>query len=319
MDTILQNAVQSIQIGVEDFESSDPRRVLSATRNITAGVLLLFKEKLRLLSPAGSDEALIKQKLVPEFAVDGSVIFKGQGKKTVDVQQIKERFKSLDIVVDMTTVDKINDIRNNIEHYLTNESPSAIKELVAGSFLIIRDFLTKELGHEPVDLLGVKTWNVLLETAEVYEKERKECKEAIEAIDWGSPTMHGMASELSCPNCESALVKPIDPDVASLQEMEFKCTVCGEISELVDMLEKALADYFAWEIYTSVKDGGDSPLATCWECGRETYIIEDGECAACGATPEHDHCAVCHAHLGPDEQDYNGLCGYHFHQAMKDD
>ncbi|MGT2476663.1 hypothetical protein [Paraburkholderia terrae] len=311
--------MQSIQIGVEDFQSPDPRRVLSATRNITAGVLLLFKEKLRLLSPPGSDEALIKQKLVPQFAPDGSVVFKGSGKKTVDVQQIKERFKSLNIVIDEVTLDKINDIRNNIEHYLTNESPNAIKELVARSFLIIRNFLAKELDLEPVDLLGVKTWNLLLETAEVYEKERQACEDAIEAIEWGSPAMHGMASELSCPNCESTLVKPVESDVASVQELEFKCTVCGEVSELADMLEKALADHFAYEIYTSVKDGGGSPLATCWECGRETYIVEDGECAACGATPAHDHCAVCHAHLGPDEQDYNGLCGYHYHQAMKDD
>lgn len=319
MNTILQNAVQSIQIGVEDFQSPDPRRVLSATRNITAGVLLLFKEKLRLLSPPGSDEALIKQKLVPQLTPDGAVVFKGSGKKTVDVQQIKERFKSLNVVVDVVTLDKINDIRNNIEHYLTNESPNAIKELVARSFLIIRDFLARELGLEPVDLLGVKTWNVLLETAEVYEKERQACKAAIEAIDWGSPTMHGMASELSCPNCESTLVKPVESDVASVQDLEFKCAVCGEVAELVDMLEKALAEYLAFDIYTSVKDGGDSPLASCWECGRETYIVEDSECVACGATPAHDHCAVCHAHLGPDEQDYNGLCGYHYDQSMKDD
>lgn len=319
MKTILQNAIESIQIGVEDFESSDPRRVLSTTRNITAGVLLLFKEKLRILSPADSDEVLIKQKLAPQLTEIGTVVFKGEGKKTVDVQQIKERFDSLGIVVDMVTFDKITKIRNNIEHYQTNESPSAIKELVAGSFLIIRDFLTKELDYEPVDLLGVKTWNVLLATAEVYEKERKDCKEAIENIDWGSPSMHGMATELSCPNCESALVKPIDPDVEPVQGMEFKCMVCGEVSALEDMLEKALADYFAYDIYMSVKDGGDSPLATCWECGRETYIIEDGECVACGATPAHDECAICHTHLGPEDQEFNGLCGYHFHQAMKDD
>jgi hypothetical protein len=47
MDTILENAVQSIQIGVEDYESDDPRRMLSAIRNVTAGILLLFKEKIK--------------------------------------------------------------------------------------------------------------------------------------------------------------------------------------------------------------------------------------------------------------------------------
>ncbi|MBU67013.1 MAG: hypothetical protein CL858_26775 [Cupriavidus sp.] len=319
MDTILKNAVQSIQIGVEDFQSTDPRRVLSATRNIMAGVLLLFKEKLRLLSPRGSDEVLIKQKLLPQHGPNGSVVFHGEGKKTVDVQQIKERFESLGIVVDMATFDKISKIRNNIEHYLVTESPNAIKELVADSFLIIRDFVTKELGLEPVDLLGVTTWNALLETSAVMEKERAECKAAMEEIDWGSDLMHEVSADLTCLSCESSLLKPVDPEVDTVLELDFKCTVCGEEFELVDMLEKAVAEHFAYEIYTSFTDGGESPVATCWECGRETFVRAEKECLACTTTPEYDTCAVCSAGLGPDEQEFNGLCGYHYHQAMKDD
>jgi hypothetical protein len=61
MHTILENAVQSLQIGIEDYQSTDQRRTLSAVRNITAGVLLLFKEKLRQLSPPNSNDVLIKQ------------------------------------------------------------------------------------------------------------------------------------------------------------------------------------------------------------------------------------------------------------------
>lgn len=63
MDTILANAVASVQIGVEDYLSDDPRRVLSAVRNLSAGILLLFKERLRELSPTNSDEVLIKQQI----------------------------------------------------------------------------------------------------------------------------------------------------------------------------------------------------------------------------------------------------------------
>ena len=76
MDTLIDNAVQSIQIGVEDFTSDDPRRVLSAVRNVSAGVLLLFKEKLRELSEEGTDEVLLKQKIKP-VPVDGKIIFVG--------------------------------------------------------------------------------------------------------------------------------------------------------------------------------------------------------------------------------------------------
>ena len=44
--SILQNAIDSIIIGVEDYDNSDKKRLLSATRNIYAGVLLLLKSKL---------------------------------------------------------------------------------------------------------------------------------------------------------------------------------------------------------------------------------------------------------------------------------
>ncbi|WP_433704452.1 hypothetical protein [Paraburkholderia sacchari] len=318
MDSILKNAVQSIQIGIEDFQSTDQRRVLSATRNIMAGVLLLFKEKLRLLSPKDSDESLIKQNLIPQYGPDGSVVFKGEGKKTVDVQQIKERFKSLGIVVDWNTFDKISKIRNNIEHYLVTESANAIKELVADSFLIIRDFVTKELDKQPVDLLGIATWNTLLEASAVMEKQRAECKTALAEIEWGSETMEGVGSNLTCLSCESSLLKPIDPDVPQ-DELEFKCTVCGEEFELVDLLEKALSEHFAYEIYDAAKEGGEPPIGTCWECGKETYVFAEEACIACGATPEHEECAVCGAGLGPDEQDLGGLCGYHYNQARNDD
>jgi len=318
MDSILKNAVQSIQIGVEDFQSPDPRRALSATRNIMAGVLLLFKEKLRVMSPKDSDEALIKQNLIPKYGPNGAVVFKGEGKKTVDVQQIKDRFKSLDIVVDWSTFDKISKIRNNIEHYLVTESANAIKELVADSFLIIRDFVTKELGQQPVDLLGVTTWNALLETSAVLETQRAECKAAIDEIEWDSELMEGVASELTCLSCESSLLKPVDPDVPQ-NALEFKCTVCGDQFELADLLGKALGDYFAYDIYIAATDGGDSPVGTCWECGRDTYVLEEKLCIACDATPEHDECAVCGAGIGPDEQEFNGLCGYHCSQLMKDD
>ncbi|WP_201529004.1 hypothetical protein [Psychrobacter frigidicola] len=63
--SIIQNAIDSIQIGVEDFESDDDRRSVSAVRNIAAGILLLYKEKLCQLSPSDNKELLIKQNIRP--------------------------------------------------------------------------------------------------------------------------------------------------------------------------------------------------------------------------------------------------------------
>jgi hypothetical protein len=48
--SILQNAIDSIQVGVEDYNLEDDRRNASAIRNIFAGILLLYKERLCELS-----------------------------------------------------------------------------------------------------------------------------------------------------------------------------------------------------------------------------------------------------------------------------
>ncbi|QXE89175.1 hypothetical protein KP001_11925 [Geomonas subterranea] len=319
MDTILTNAVQSIQIGIEDFQSSDSRRVLSAIRNVTAGILLLFKEKLRQLSPAGSDEVLIKQRVQPEFDANGIVVFRGEGKKTVDVQQIKDRFASLNIQTEWSRFEKVVAIRNAIEHYCTTESADRMRELLADSFIIIQNFVTKQLGYELVDLLGEETWSVLLEVAEVYQRQLEECRELMKGISWDSDGMTAMAEYLRCPECHSALVKPTGTSVSSIFEMEFSCSSCGHITTVEDMAEEALDECFGSEIFHTLKDGGDSPIQTCPECDRETFIVEEDLCAACGAGLAFVECGVCGESLGPYDQEFDGLCSYHYSQMMKDD
>lgn len=125
--SILKNAVDSIALGLEDYEASesDERRVVSCARNIYAGILLLFKYKLSSLSDPNTDEALIKEKVQPKV-VDNKILWVGKGKKTVDYQSIKDRFDSLDIKVDWDRINKINDYRNNVEHYFSNLEHKAI-------------------------------------------------------------------------------------------------------------------------------------------------------------------------------------------------
>ena len=116
MDSILNNAVQSIQIGIEDSQSHDPRRILSAVRNVQAGILLLCKEHLRALSPSGSDEVLIKSKTKPVI-IGGNIVMVGHGRHTVDQKQIQDRFEALSIQVDWRPLEQLTRFRNDIEHY----------------------------------------------------------------------------------------------------------------------------------------------------------------------------------------------------------
>ncbi|HDV7284581.1 TPA: hypothetical protein RJ191_001476, partial [Mannheimia haemolytica] len=75
---ILKNAINSIQLGLEDYELSkiDTRRIVSAARNFHAGILLLMKYKLSLLSPDDSEDVLIKKKFKPKME-NGELIWIG--------------------------------------------------------------------------------------------------------------------------------------------------------------------------------------------------------------------------------------------------
>jgi len=225
MKTILENAVQSIQIGIEDYKSAskDNRRVLSAVRNITAGVLLLFKEKLRQISPENSHEVLLFQYIRPRRDPKGNLLFQGAGRKTLNVQQICERLKNLGITFEDKPLRAIVEIRNDIEHYCTPETPSRLRELLAGSFIILRDFITTQLDENPIDLLGQETWEVFLEVADVYNQELKDCRIECDKINWEEAALHTIAGFLRCSSCQSELIKPNNPEEKDTTMLEFYC------------------------------------------------------------------------------------------------
>ena len=51
---ILQNATQAMECGIEDYSNGSDARLKSAIRNVHAGILLMFKEKLKLQTTACS-------------------------------------------------------------------------------------------------------------------------------------------------------------------------------------------------------------------------------------------------------------------------
>jgi hypothetical protein len=97
---LLGHAIESIRLGVEDFQVGTHPRLMAAVRNIHAGILLLYKEVLRRLSPEDSNEVLVKARIVPSLNEFGEVVFIGKGSKTADTRQIRERFDALDISTD---------------------------------------------------------------------------------------------------------------------------------------------------------------------------------------------------------------------------
>ena len=97
MKSLLENAIVSIQLGLEDYASKDSRRVISAVRNLYAGVLLLCKETLRRLSPPDSNDVLVRKRKVAVKAHDGTVRFVGKGRQTIDRAEIEQDLQAVEV------------------------------------------------------------------------------------------------------------------------------------------------------------------------------------------------------------------------------
>lgn len=315
---LLHNAVQAIQLGIEDYCSGTHARLLSAVRNIHAGVLLLYKEALRRLSPAGSNEVLIKAKIVPTLDSNGNISFVGKGKKTADVQQIRERFAELGIATDWTRFDRISAARNDVEHHYPQLSQKALDGVIADCFVLVRNFIANELEEKPQELLDDDTWQTMLTVSEVHEVEQAECRRLLENLDWESEALSKGVLALKCSNCGSDLLRPDSLSSKFSYDTELQCRCCGATEDAESFVPRAIEEALSWAVYLSATDGDETPYVSCPECAQESYVIEERRCALCGHEAEHD-CTICGNSIPPEELGSSPLCGWCAHMAAKDD
>jgi len=155
---IYRNALNAIQIAVEDFNDGSPPRIASAVRNLTSGILLLCKEKLRRLSP--DDEILIWKNIKPVLDDDGSVCFEKSGRATVDVRDILERFNNCGIECDSKLLLRVADVRNAVEHHYV-EDHAQIRGAFVDGLRFLLQFMPDHLVINPRDALGADVWETL--------------------------------------------------------------------------------------------------------------------------------------------------------------
>ena len=315
IDPLLVNARIAIQLGVEDYQALDARRALSAVRNIAAGVLLVFKEKLRAMSPDGTDEVLLKERVNPVLTVNGTLKFVGVGSKTVDVQSIKERFRALHVKADWKRVDALLKARNELEHYHSNAQEHQLRQLIADAFFVLRSFLTEELQLEPVEFLGEPTLRVLLNEATVYGEQLKSCRDKLKAMNWPLPELLNVIESIRCASCGSELVKPeLEVERASDRDAnnaKYRCTACGNLEDYEDTVEDATAEAFGAAMHIALAEGGDPPLEQCLECGRFTFHVPSNICLVCLDEPSIKECLVCGETLSREDASLGSLCSDH--------
>jgi hypothetical protein len=315
---MMKNAVESIQIGVEDFLEQDPRRVLSAIRNLYAGMLLLFKCKLQELSPEGSKEALLKTDVVPVIDLaTGQATWVGKGKKTVDVADIIERLKSLGVDgVEWERLYALQRIRNDIEHYHSQLPAERMKEAVANALHLIVQFCEPHLGEEPADILGPSCWGLMLEVATIYDQELESCRQNLSSVSWPYEEVADAVCAMRCPNCESELIKTVDP-TAEWEAIQFMCSHCRQVSSYSEVVGPAVSEHFAGWNHMRVKDSGEPVTTDCPECDQDAFLVGRGQCAACFYELKPAECWRCGEWVSLDEQHLQGLCGPCSHRHEK--
>jgi len=284
-DSLIANAILSIDMGIEDYNSDQYARSLSAIRNIYAGILLLCKEVLVRHSPENSGDVLIRSKILPTKKDNGTIQFIGKGRKTVDRAQIQERFESLGLSLDWKRLDRISQIRNEIEHFYSKKPEPLLREALSDTFALVHRLVVDHLDEMPNALFGQNTWQALLEVNEVYKEEHTRCIKSFDPVSFNLPILEQAIEQLSCPSCGSSLIMQLDESNSDEYSIELLCSSCGATHEREDMFEEALINQMEYENYLSFKDTGDWALEHCLGCGRQGYIVEENECALCGYFP----------------------------------
>lgn len=310
MDKLLQNAIHSIEIGIEDYELStqDERRIISCVRNVFAGILLLFKYKLVKLSPDNSDEVLIKQQVL-WVVENGSITAKGKGRKTVDVQSIKDRFTSLNISVNWKALDEINLYRNNIEHYYSELNIDNVAEMIAASFPIINDFIRNNLNDNPEDLFSNTTWEKLLSIKDVYDHEKSLCLNKLKNLRFYHDKIFEEISNHKCSECGYGLIT-IDGGMGNDADGHiYKCKSCNKTWSYEDLVRECLDEKYQDEWWECRRYGGEEPVVECPFCGGQYDCIEN-ICYSCEAEGLDTTCETCGNEISASELIHYPLCGY---------
>jgi len=327
-----ENALTSIRLGIEDFERSkkpvsqggDPARALSAVRNLFAGVLLLFKYKIATSVDDENDaHSLIfnPPEVLPYPDGNGGVEWKPVGKfksTTIDVATIKKRFERFGIEVDWSTLDKLQECRNHLEHLHPENNIGEVANFVAELFPILRDFILKQLNGQPAEILGT-AWPIMLAHHKFFVDTTNKCSAAWD--DAGVPEMMvPWLKSCKCSGCGSILLRPHQNEVEAEATVEsddktfkYVCVACGNTDLIGPLMVKALNDADNYD----PRDGGEPDVEECNECRHDTFIISEQNCLWCGAELDFTKCTICEEPLHQGDQFNGGLCDYHYHAMEK--
>ncbi|GAB1715025.1 MAG: hypothetical protein NTAFB05_00670 [Nitrobacter sp.] len=318
MTDIFENAIHSIQMGIEDFQSNDERRPVSALRNFYAGVLLLGKQCLLNAAPDADPMNVLASKFAPVLNDDGDLVHQPKGFQTIDLAELRERFKAFRLTWPAGEIKDLQKLRNEFEHYHSEAPKDAIRQAIASCFPLVEGFFAI-LDRSPKTELG-DAWDVMLAEKKFFEKLKSECDGSLNAIAWWHEITE--RSEIRCPTCGSSLLYQEDANNSDPAEIKGRCKACGDSFSAEQTVELLVETQFGADDYMAAKDGSEPVIHDCPECSNSTYV-ETGDtvkCFWCDYTISGS-CARCGTSLGVSNMSVNNsqLCDYCDHVMSKDD
>ena len=317
---IFDNAIASIELGIEDYKlaQKDSRRYQSSVRNLFAGILLLFKSKLAEISKNDNFHLLIDPSVKKPYNIY-------QRPKTVGYKCLLERIKEQEQDISFETIKDLHDYRNDIEHYFApdSKSDSVVRSYIANSFLIIKQFLEKDLGYNPQECFAEDIWQEFLKDEAVHSAEIAEKVSEFDKLLWFSDDVEKLFLKHRCHNCNSDVIRVDGKLMQDAKDTSFICRNCGEqwiYYELAKEIASKLSQRNLWES----KDGGTEIIGYCPECEENMYCSIGEVCLNCGVRGPFE-CESCGCEVPISELiifSETGRCGWCEHQwdkIMEDD
>ena len=295
MSDLFNNAVQSMKLGLDDYETKDPIRILSAIRNLHAGILLLAKEVLVRHVPRVVDAMDILAtgyKPVPDDS--GGIKYVPQSKTTINLQDISARFKCFGLTINSKSLAELVKIRNNIEHLAPQSNTDTMRRAIYEA-LPVANTLFRQANVDPKVVLE-EAWDIMLTVRSVYDQELSVCRRTFAYVEWECDVLDDV--DLICVKCGSGLVAQDDSKNSDPYKICATCRSCGSRTRAGDVVKQSVSSHFEGIYYE-----------TCPECSESSYT-EDYGCIFCGLVL--GECEYCGENLTTNsvDPDHHEICLY---------
>lgn len=299
-----ENAKLSIELGVEDYLNgkNDPRRYVTAVRNLFCGLLLLYKSHLAQVSK--DQGCFIVRGDLDWEVVDGKIVVRplDPNKKTLDVIGIGNAFKKLGVSIDHDAVERVRRYRNQTEHLFDSNATdvSVVMPCVIDCLKLVRDFMTSVMRMHPETFFDERVLKVLVDHEGVVAKEREERNGLLDGLSWPHAIARSLFERATCPHCHSEMLFPAAENAKNdVMEMVFTCRCCSEQVTYETLMQYVTDDIWEESVSSSppsvssdLFDGIDVSLWECPECSSMSFDTVHNVCLVCGHKGVCDRCAA---------------------------